>query len=77
MKSEEKIAQILEQCKARPITTTEEERQEREWWCKTASGILISEGHQDTELDRQLDQLHINGQITRAEREEILLLRCL
>ncbi|MDX5423627.1 MAG: hypothetical protein LPK14_15340 [Hymenobacteraceae bacterium] len=77
MKKEEKITRMLEQCKARPITTTEEERQEREWWSKTASGILISEGHQDTELDRQIDQLHINGQITRAEREEILLLRCL
>ena len=77
MSNEEKIALILERCRARPISSTKEERQEREWWCKTASNILISEGHQEIVLDRQLDQLHINGQITRAEREEILMLRCL
>jgi len=77
MNSAEKIAHILEQCKARPITTTTEERKKRIWWASLGSGILISEGHQEAELDREIDQLYINGQITRAEMQEMLMLRCL
>lgn len=77
MSNEEKITRILEQYKARPITTTAKEREERSWWTKLGSGILVSEGHQESELDRQLDQLHINDQISRAEMEEIFVLRFL
>lgn len=74
MSNGKKIALILEQCKARPITTTAKECEERTWWVRLSSSILISEGHEEAELDRQINQLHIDGQITRAE---ILLLRCL
>ena len=75
MSEEEEIDQIIARCSARPISTTEEEREDRAWWAWTGMGILASEGYELTELDRQIDQLHINGQITWAEMQEILAIR--
>jgi hypothetical protein len=71
MATKKTVAELIMEYKLRPANPISEQRQK---WVKLGRDILTSEGQKETELDKEIDQLYIMGQITRLEMDELMRL---
>lgn len=73
---EQKVQQLLSQYRDRPVVS-EKVRQERREQLGQTNHIAACEGYEAEELNKVLDELYINGQITPEEMTEVFNLRYL
>jgi len=70
------VQQLLSQYKSRTMAP-EQVRQERREQLVQTNHIAACEGYEEEALNRELDELYINGQITPEEMTEVFNLKYL
>ena len=73
---EQKVQQLLSQYRDRPVVS-EKVRQERREQLGQTNHIAACEGYEEEELNKVLDELYINGQITPEEMTQVFNLKYL
>ena len=73
---EQKVQQLLSQYRDRPVVS-EKVRQERREQLGQTNHIAACEGYEEEVLNKVLDELYINGQITPEEMTEVFNLKYL
>ncbi|QCR25308.1 hypothetical protein [Pontibacter sp. SGAir0037] len=73
---EQKVQQLLSQYRDRPVVS-EMVRQERREQLGQTNHIASCEGYEEEELNKVLDELYINGQITPEEMNQVFNLKYL
>ena len=73
---EQKVQQLLSQYRDRPVVS-EKVRQERRVQLGQTNHIASCEGYEEEELNKVLDELYINGQITPEEMTQVFNLKYL
>ena len=73
---EQKVQQLISQYRDRPVAS-EKVRQERREQLGQTNYIAACEGYEEEELNKVLDELYVNGQITPDEMTEVFNLKYL
>lgn len=73
---EQKVQQLISQYRDRPVAS-EKVRQERREQLGQTNYIAACEGYEEEELNKVLDELYVNGQITPEEMNEVFNLKYL